>query len=143
MKIQNLQLILAPCSFLNINQIYMSKRLKPSIGWPIDEVLTKIKGDLFFTGDRQEELLEEAIGTIENLRDTANRDVCVNPIQQNLILMRIRETVKSNNINGVSNDDANLTVLVNSFRLSCENCLNGECKQRDPEKLVPEKSKKQ
>lgn len=96
----------------------MSKQIKPVRGKPVAEYLAGWL-DEYPAGDIHEE--------IHILKDYVNPGICLNELQvENLDFYFKEQRIHYPWI----------PVLINSFRLDCQNCLNARCEMRDPEKPI-------
>ena len=66
------------------------------------------------------------------LRDFVNPDACANNFQKSLTRSLISQTP----LEYTDFTFAEMVVLINSFHTDCLNCLNSNCKHRDPEKPI-------
>jgi len=116
----------------------MSKLIQPVMGRPIREVLNELKRKPIKKGtinepDRKRfnKERDEINCTISYLLQTVNPGVCVQELQGEFVANEILNNEQGRDM------DYDLTVLMNSFSLNCKDCLNGKCRQRDPEQPVP------
>ena len=104
----------------------MPKRIEPVMGTPVKKYLF----------EKDENDVHNDL--IVDLYESVNVDVCMNDEQLDELEHYINYQDGSNDDTRTISYELLLSTFINSFRLDCANCLNGECKMRDPEIPVPE-----
>lgn len=120
----------------------MTKRIKPVMGIPVEKFLSEMWIDPYPEDAKKKSFdantVELKMSLIGEVLVSINSDVCATLDQAEYIRENIDFAIEN------ETDKPELLILstlINSFRLDCANCLNGECKMRDPEKPVPEAPK--
>lgn len=133
----------------------MSKRIKPFKGQPAKDFLVGLRDESEARSKRLKPESPSAVSqshcSVQAILNGAiphiNPDTCLNDYQVARLkqdIERARYSIelqvqrKKNPNSTVEAATRHLTVLVNSYRLECENCLRADCNMRDPDAPVLE-----